>query len=136
VVAADGWALDPGARDAIFVNAGATLPNPLWLERLASGGCLEVPLTISGPGGTASGMMLKAVKADGGYSARFLSPVSIFSMTSGRSDQEDAALRQAFAGGKWAALRSVRLDPRGRDETCWLHGDRACLSAQEPENGG
>jgi protein-L-isoaspartate(D-aspartate) O-methyltransferase len=136
VVAADGWEFDPGARDAIFVNAGVTLPNPRWLERLTPGGCLEVPITIIGPGGIPSGMMLKAVKASGGYRARFLSPVAIFSMTSGRSDQENAALRQAFAGGKWAAVRSVRLDRHSPDETCWLHGDRVCLSVKGLENVG
>jgi protein-L-isoaspartate(D-aspartate) O-methyltransferase len=136
VVAADGWEFDPGVRDAILVNAGVTLPNPLWLERLAPVGCLEVPLTITVPGpSSGSGMMLKVVRANGGYQAHFVSPVAIFSMTSGRSDEENAALRQTFAGGKWSALRSVRLDQHARDETCWLHGERVCLSAMEPEGG-
>jgi len=133
VAAADGWEIDSGARDAILVNAGVTLPNPLWLERLEPGGCLEVPLTIAGPGaGSGSGMMLKVVRVNAAYQARFVSPVAIFSMTNGRSDRENAALRQALAGGKWNALRSVRLDRHSADETCWLHGDRVCLSAKEP----
>ncbi|MGZ3459389.1 MAG: protein-L-isoaspartate O-methyltransferase family protein, partial [Archangium sp.] len=35
-----------GERDAIFVNAGATHPLPAWLEALAPGGRLMLPLTV------------------------------------------------------------------------------------------
>src|SRR5262245_11002765 len=38
VVTDDGGQLDTGPCDAIFVNAGATHPRPLWLEPLRPGG--------------------------------------------------------------------------------------------------
>jgi protein-L-isoaspartate(D-aspartate) O-methyltransferase len=37
VECADGWDFDAGTCDAIFVNAGATHPNPRWLASLAMG---------------------------------------------------------------------------------------------------
>jgi protein-L-isoaspartate(D-aspartate) O-methyltransferase len=41
----DGRAHDPGEVDVIIVFAGSTHPAPLWLDRLAPGGQLLMPLT-------------------------------------------------------------------------------------------
>ena len=45
VIAGDGCEFDPGPVDAILVNAGATHPRSLWLERLRPGGRMLLPLT-------------------------------------------------------------------------------------------
>src|SRR5262245_51865806 len=56
VVTGDGGQLDTGPCDAIFVNAGATHPRPLWLERLRPRGRLLVPLTVNIDGGPFAGV--------------------------------------------------------------------------------
>jgi protein-L-isoaspartate(D-aspartate) O-methyltransferase len=45
VVHGDGRTHDPGEVDVIIVFAGSTHPAPLWLDRLAPGGELLMPLT-------------------------------------------------------------------------------------------
>ena len=45
VVAGDGRTHDPGEVDTVIVCAGATHPAPRWLDRLAPGGELMLPLT-------------------------------------------------------------------------------------------
>src|SRR5258708_17096446 len=45
VVHGDGRTHDPGEVDVIIVFAGSTHPAPLWLDRLAPGGQLLMPLT-------------------------------------------------------------------------------------------
>jgi len=56
VVAGDGCTHDAGEVDTIIVCAGATHPAPLWLDRLAPGGELLLPLT----GGNWWGFLLRA----------------------------------------------------------------------------
>jgi protein-L-isoaspartate(D-aspartate) O-methyltransferase len=46
VVHGDGRTHDPGKVDVIIVFAGSTHPAPLWLDRLAPGGRLLIPLTV------------------------------------------------------------------------------------------
>jgi protein-L-isoaspartate(D-aspartate) O-methyltransferase len=48
IVAGDGTKIDFPPADIIYVNAGATHPLPHWLDRLAEGGRLIVPLTEAG----------------------------------------------------------------------------------------
>jgi protein-L-isoaspartate(D-aspartate) O-methyltransferase len=62
VVAADGCEFDPGPVDAILVNAGATHPRSLWLERLRLGGQLLLPLTDD----NGTGIVLKVTRGGGG----------------------------------------------------------------------
>ena len=45
VVQGDGAVVDFAAADVIYVNAGATRPAELWLDRLKEGGRLILPLT-------------------------------------------------------------------------------------------
>jgi protein-L-isoaspartate(D-aspartate) O-methyltransferase len=44
VIHGDGSALDPGPADAIFVNAGANYPVPIWLDAIPVKGRLMFPL--------------------------------------------------------------------------------------------
>jgi protein-L-isoaspartate(D-aspartate) O-methyltransferase len=43
---ADGGTIDTGMRDAILVNAGVTHPTEKWLDNIAVGGTLILPITI------------------------------------------------------------------------------------------
>jgi protein-L-isoaspartate(D-aspartate) O-methyltransferase len=124
VVHADGGEHDPGPVDAILINAGATHPRWIWLDSLRPDGRLILPLT--GPNRT--GWVLKVVKRDGGYAARFISSISIFPCVGARDPDTAKLLDEAFASGGWAAVRSLRRVTHQLEATCRLHSDTLCLS--------
>jgi protein-L-isoaspartate(D-aspartate) O-methyltransferase len=133
VIAADGAALDPGPRDALFVTAGATHPERGWLDALRPGGRLLVPLTapLPGFGSAGAGWMLRVVRRGDAIEARFVSPVGIFHCAGARRSDEADALARAFLGGGQQAVRSLRRDVHRPDDGCWLHGDGFCLSTRD-----
>jgi protein-L-isoaspartate(D-aspartate) O-methyltransferase len=129
VVSGDGSALAGGAFDAIFVNAGATEPLALWLDALASGGRLLVPLTVALPRpGFGAGYMLRIARRAGGFEARFTSPVGIFDCAGARTAAGDALLRTRYARGGHERVRSLRRTAHDPSPHCWLHAERFCLS--------
>src|SRR5438876_756072 len=70
VVSADGSLHAAGLFDAIFVNAGCTRPQSIWLDQLAIGERLLVPLTVSlpaSPPGIGSGFMLLITRREAEY---------------------------------------------------------------------
>jgi protein-L-isoaspartate(D-aspartate) O-methyltransferase len=125
------WLFRPGPSDAIFVNAGATHPRPVWLDALRRGGRLLVPLTVardaSGHGG---GGVLKIIRHPHGLTARFIAEVDIFPCIGARDPQLNDQLQDAFRRGTWAAVQSLRRDPHDSTEACWLHGSDFCLSTE------
>jgi protein-L-isoaspartate(D-aspartate) O-methyltransferase len=130
--AGDGGEFDPGPVDAIFVNAGVTHPLPLWLDQLKDGGRLVLPLTFDvGVGG--KGVMLRVMREGERYAARFLSLVMIYSSTSVRDAQMNAALAKQIGSPKLFSLQSLRRDAHQEEETCWLHGDGFCFSQRTNE---
>jgi protein-L-isoaspartate(D-aspartate) O-methyltransferase len=103
VACADGWEFDPGECDAIFINAGATHPHPRWLASLAPGGVLVVPITVVFPGIThSSGMVLKVTRTGDCYRASFISPVSIYPLATGRSEEWNSRFAKALGTRQWA----------------------------------
>jgi protein-L-isoaspartate(D-aspartate) O-methyltransferase len=99
VVAGDGRAHDPGEVDAVVAFAGSTHPAELWLERLADGGRLLIPLT----GENWWGFMLRAVRHGEDFDAAAIGWVGIFPCAGGRD--EDAAKRLS---------RALRSEDRSR----------------------
>jgi protein-L-isoaspartate(D-aspartate) O-methyltransferase len=141
VVTADAITYDPGERDAIFINAGVTHPQLLWLDRLRPNGRLVVPITVVRPapqepkGVFGSGHMLLVRHVHETYPASFESMVAIYSSPTGRDQTFNAALGKLFQETileKRADVRSVRRDPHQPGETCWLHGEGFCLSSEAP----
>jgi protein-L-isoaspartate(D-aspartate) O-methyltransferase len=129
VVAGDGGAYDPGPSDAIFVNAGATHPHPVWLDALRQGGRLLVPLTVArDAGGHGHGGVLKITRQLHGLTARFISEVNMFPCVGARDPEINDRLQETFRRGTWAAVQSLRRDPHDPTEACWLHGKDFCLS--------
>jgi protein-L-isoaspartate(D-aspartate) O-methyltransferase len=128
---ADGTKFDPGAADAILVNAGATLPTPLWLDRLLPGATLILPLTVNAPVHGA-GWVLKVEHAPKGLSARFISPVGIYHCVGARDEELNRRLSQAFLRGNDELLKvqSLRRDGHVEGDDCWLHCDHLCISRQ------
>jgi protein-L-isoaspartate(D-aspartate) O-methyltransferase len=136
VHAADGAALDPGMCDAIFINAGVTHPDPLWLERMREGGRMIVPLTIPMGPQIGKGVMAKIVRKNVGLSAQVVSFVANYSCTSARDPQLEPLLTRAMTTGALFKLKSVRCDAHEPAEACIVHGQGACISAAEPQVEG
>jgi protein-L-isoaspartate(D-aspartate) O-methyltransferase len=127
VVAGDGVTHDPGEVDIVIVCAGATHPAPLWLDRLAPGGQLLMPLTTE----KRWGFLLRATRRrdhDAGlivlpearHGARFdaasIGPVGIYPCVGGRD--EAAAKRLETALGElgrvsWFAPAPITVLHRG-----------------------
>jgi protein-L-isoaspartate(D-aspartate) O-methyltransferase len=129
----DGAAFDPGPCDAIFINAGVTHPHPLWLERLSPRGRLVLPLTATTGSANAggAGIVAKITREANGFSARAVTLVGIYSCTSVRDSEMNAALAKALATKAFSKLKSVRTDPHPQEETCLAHCADVCLSTAD-----
>ena len=118
----------PGQWDLIIAFAGATAPHRWWLDALADGGRLLLPITADDRGG---GFMLRLDRQDRQMAARSMGWVAFYPCLGARNADDEAALRQALLDpGGQQAVRSLRRDAHDRDELCWLHRDGWCLSKQ------
>jgi protein-L-isoaspartate(D-aspartate) O-methyltransferase len=124
VVAADGSSCSLDAVDALLINAGATHPAGTWLNALAPGGRIILPLTVE----NRSGSVLKVTRLASAYSARFISQVGIFPCAGARSQRANQQLEAAFQSGTQNTVRSLRRDQHKPNRMCWLHGKDFCLS--------
>lgn len=129
--AGDGGDFDPGAVDAIFVNAGVTHPRALWLDRLKDRGRLLLPLTFDVGGGIGKGVVMLVKREGESYTARLVSLVMIYSSTSVRDAEMNAALAKQIGSPKVFSVQSLRRDAHEVEETCWLHGAGFCFSQRE-----
>jgi protein-L-isoaspartate(D-aspartate) O-methyltransferase len=131
----DGAAMDPGTCNAILINAGVTHPHRGWLDRLAEGGRMVVPITISiGTTGLGKGVMARIERegASGSkFSARVITLVAIYSCASARDPQLEPLLAKGFMSGLLMKMKSVRVDAHESGDTCIAHGDGVCLSGSE-----
>jgi len=133
VVHGDGTCFDPGAADAFLVNAGATHPVPLWLERMLPGARLVLPLTVTAPlhGYGAVLKVTNRVSSDGSdLTAQFISGAGIYPCTGARDEELGRRLGESFARGfaELARVRSLRMDEHAADDSCWFHGRGFCVS--------
>lgn len=129
VLQADGGEYNSQPYDAIFINAGATHVRSAWLDNLRPGGRLLLPLTFAAdPNANGMGFMLKVTYKSQSYSARFLSPVMIFSCIGSRNEESNKRLSDAMKLGTWASVQCLHREPHEPSDTCWLHGDNFCLS--------
>jgi len=116
-----------GQWDVIVAFAGATAPQAWWLDGLADGGRLLLPMTAADFAVT--GFMLRLDRHGEELVARSVGRVAFYPCIGARTPEGEAALRQALgdvAGQQ--ALRCLRRDTHARDDSCWLHGDGWCLS--------
>ena len=122
--------------DVIYVNAGATRPAEIWLDRLNDDGRLILPLTSDkGFGENPENIPIQRRGAVFGirrrgneFLAKWLSAVAIFPCVGARDAESERALATAFEKGGWE--RVTRLYRRGDlpDEQCWLKGPDWCLA--------
>ena len=130
----DGTAVS-GLFDAILVNTGVTHPLDAWLDALAPGGRLLLPLTVGLPGMGSLGKGVVVVIArtpDGAaFSAEVLSFVAIYSALGVRDARHEASLGQALRRTSFPNLTRLRRDRHDGTPDCWLHADTFCLSMDE-----
>ena len=117
--------------DTILVNAGVTHPLDAWLDALAPGGRMMLPITATAPGMATIGkgpMVLVTKHGDERFDARMAGFVAIYSAIGVRDDAQNARLGQAMARSPFATIKSLRRDAHEQDASCWLHGAGSCLS--------
>lgn len=132
VILGDATASLPGPFQAIFVNAGVTHARTDWLDGLAVGGRLLLPVTVSMPAmGPTLGkgcMLLITRETETHYSVRPRGMLAIYSAVGLRDAALEQALGQAMAKSLLPPATRVRREPHDPTESCWLHAPGACLS--------
>jgi protein-L-isoaspartate(D-aspartate) O-methyltransferase len=124
----------PRGTDAIVVHAGATHVLDVWLDALADGGRLLLPLTMEVPGmpaGIGKGLMLLVTRRGDDWAAQVQTtmPVAIYSLKELRDEQLGAALGRAMMNGSMLKTTRIRRDAHEAGTSCIVHGAAACLSA-------
>jgi protein-L-isoaspartate(D-aspartate) O-methyltransferase len=133
VIHGDGTATSFQKADVIYVNAGATRPVDLWLEQLAEGGRLILPLTIDQASAehsdkTPPGAVFQIERRKGAYSAKWICVVAIFPCAGARDEVSERALAQALRKGREKEVTRLyrhTFSPTGR---CWLKVPGWCLA--------
>jgi protein-L-isoaspartate(D-aspartate) O-methyltransferase len=129
VAASDGAVFDPDICDAMLINAGVTLPLPIWLDRLREGGRVILPLTIATGPTLGKGMIVKITRVRERFLARTVGFVMIYSCASARNPQLEPPLAKALSNGALLKMASARRDAHEPHETCIVHGPQVCLSS-------
>jgi protein-L-isoaspartate(D-aspartate) O-methyltransferase len=133
-VRADGAARPSGETfDAILINAGVTHPLDAWLDALAPGGRMVLPMTstMAPMGNIGKGLVfLIGREDDGSFTARVTGFVAIYSAVGIRNDWLDGQLGKKMMAGpqQWQAIARLRRDAHEPSLDCWLHGLSFCFS--------
>ncbi len=122
----------PGPFDGVLVNAGVTHPLDWWLDALAPGGRMVLPITAPMPamGPTIGKGLLTLVtkRDDGAFDLRVVTFVAIYSAVGIRDEARGDALGQAMARMPFPPLKRLRRDSHEPTDTCWVHAEGCCLS--------
>ena len=112
------------SADIIYVNAGATKPAEIWLDRLTEGGRLILPLTANKfpAGDVRQGAVFRIERQGSDFLARRISGVGIFPCEGMRDAQSEAALAAAFEKGRVHEVTRLYRRDEVPDEDCWLRG--------------
>jgi protein-L-isoaspartate(D-aspartate) O-methyltransferase len=136
IVCGNGAVTPFDAADVIYVNAGATRPAEAWLDGLADGGRLILPLTTSQGFPPVPlerrGAVFRIERRSSEFLARWVCAVAIFPCEGARDPLSRAALAEAFEKGGWKEVtRLCRRDdvPEAR---CWLRAPGWCLTRDFP----
>jgi len=127
VIQGDGAKLAFDTADVIYVNAGATRPADTWLDGLADGGRLILPLTKRPrlvPDDplplSRHGAVFRIERKGSDYFAKWISPVAVFPCEGGRDPESEAALAEAFGKGGWKNVHRLYRSGDVPIERCWL----------------
>ena len=120
--------------DAILVNAGVTHPLDSWLDALARGGRMLLPLTAAMPvmGATlGKGLVILVTKHDGDeLAAHVITVVAVYSAVGIRDREMNLRIGKALIAGPalWQAVKRLRRDAHDASPSCWLHAPSCCFS--------
>jgi protein-L-isoaspartate(D-aspartate) O-methyltransferase len=134
IVAGDGAQIPFDTADIIYVNAGCTRPASRWLDSLADGGRLILPMTSDkGVGGLAerierAGAVFRIKRSGAKYHASWISPVAIIPCAGNRDEVSERALAEAFGRGGWEKVTRLYRHQEIAEERCWVHGADWCLA--------
>ena len=131
-----------GPFDAILVNAGVTHPEAHWLDALAPGGRIMVPLTVAmdlgvaaHPAGAAMAniskgivVLLTGTDRTDQLAARVVTFAAIYSALGLRDETANAELGRAMSKMAFPQLKHFRRDAHAPDAACWCHTSRGCWS--------
>jgi protein-L-isoaspartate(D-aspartate) O-methyltransferase len=132
----DGAQIEFDPADVIYVNAGATRPVDIWLDRLNYRGRLILPLTSNKGFGInlenipiqRRDAVFRIERRGNEFLAKWISAVALFPCEGARDAECERPLALAFEQGGWK--RVTRLYRRGDvlEEQCWLKGRDWCLA--------
>lgn len=130
VVRGDGSRVAFDTADILYVNAGATKPAEAWLDRLAEGGRLILPLTAAEfpAGDVRHGAVFRIERRGDDFLARGISTVAIFPCEGMRDAESEAALAAAFEKGRAHEVTRLYRRDDVPEEDCWLRGTGWCLA--------
>lgn len=115
------------SADVIYVNAGATHVPLRWLDALAPGGRLILPLA---PNERLGCVLLVTRLARGAYTARTVSPAAFVPCVGARDEEASRALAAALDTRSPEDVRSLRRGTEP-DDTAWCVGDGWWLSTAD-----
>jgi protein-L-isoaspartate(D-aspartate) O-methyltransferase len=133
VIHGDGTATPFEKADVIYVCAGATRPVDLWLDHLAEGGRLILPLTIDEKYTTQfdaldPGAVFRIERRGDDYLARWVSVVAIFPCVGARDETSGRALAEALGNDREKEVTRLYRRSARPDEQCWLRAPGWCLA--------
>jgi len=116
--------------NGILVNAGVTHPLDGWLDGLAEGGRLVLPLTVTMRAPIGKGLVVLATRtADPSFfEARVIGFVAIYNAIGLRDDVTEKQLGAALAKTPFPLLKRLRRDRHDAGPACWCHTAKGCLS--------
>lgn len=117
-----------GSFDAIVVNAGTTHPQASWLDALADGGRLIIPLTVSMSDTIGKGIVILATRDGDALPTRVVNMVAIYNAEGLRDHTLNERLGKALGRGDWMTVKHLRRDEHAESPACWLHGEGFCVS--------
>src|SRR6516164_5807450 len=143
VICGNGAVVPFDAADVIYVNAGATRPVDVWLDGLAEGGRLVLPLTTNScfrrddPPVPIErrGAVFRIERRSSEFLARWISGVAIFPCEGARDPLSEAALAEAFAKGGWQQVTRLCRGNDVPEDRCWLRAPGWCLTCDHPSPG-
>ena len=132
----DGAQIEFDPADLIYVNAGATRPADIWLDRLNDSGRLILPLTSDKGFGEnpenipiqRRGAVFRIERRGNEFLAKWISAVAIFPCEGARDAECERALAAAFEKGGWDRVTWLFRRSDLPEDQCWLKGPDWCLA--------
>jgi len=130
VVQGDGARVEFEPANVIYINAGATGPADVWLDGLAEGGRLILPVTAAGfPNRDARrGAVFQITRRNEDFFATRISGVAIFPCAGMRDPETEHALDTAFEKGRLQNVTRLYRHNDVPEEDCWVRGKGWCLA--------